>query len=112
MALPDWSAWRPAMLTDQQILDAASRAGLCFPVCWNLSALAPAAQQDDQSWINDPAIDSPERDLRLEIVESDRQRASEAMAKLRRFAEEVIALAQQVEAEAARDFPEPPRQKP
>lgn len=82
------------MLSDPAIIQAAERAGLCFPACWNLGALAPAAQQDDQAWIGEPGIEQPERDLRSEIVNSDRQRAEEAMNKLRCFAE---AIAEQVQ---------------
>lgn len=82
------------MLSDPAIIQAAERAGLCFPTCWNLSSLSPAAAEHDQDWIAEPGIEQPERDLRSEIVQADRRRAEEAMGKLRRFAE---AIAEQVQ---------------
>lgn len=85
------------MLSNHQILEAAGQAGLCYPVCWNLGALTPAAAQSDQAWIEEPGIEQPERDLRSEIVEADRRRAEEAMGKLRRFAEAIAEQVQQGE---------------
>ena len=58
-------------MTDQDIIQAALKSGLCFTHCWNLSSSV-----------------FPQQDISSEWGESER----EQMAKLRRFAELIQAL--------------------
>lgn len=58
-------------MTDHDIIQAALKAEICFPLCWNLSSSI-----------------FPEEDIRPEWSEAERKQ----MAKLRHFAELIKAL--------------------
>jgi hypothetical protein len=72
-------------MTDQQIIDAAKQAGLCFPGCWNLD-VTDVDIADETLWVQDgynkdPAVGKRRQD----IFEDARRRREEHMRQLRRF---------------------------
>lgn len=76
-----------APLDDAALVRAAKEAGLCISKCWDVDLfLDPAGRADDDEWV--AAADTPhERRQRQESVDTMRNRAQEALAKLRRFSE-------------------------
>lgn len=79
-------------MTDQQLIEAAKQAGLCFPDCWNLERtdddIAADARWIQEGHDQDPAIGH----TRQQILETSQRQRSERLQQLRRFTELVKAL--------------------
>jgi hypothetical protein len=73
------------MLTNHDIINAATEAGLCLPRCWSLDRVYNKEDIDcNQQWIaNAPSDDEEQR--RREIVNRELELANSQLQKLRSF---------------------------
>lgn len=79
-------------MTDQQLIEAAKQAGLCFPDCWNLERTDDDIATDAR-WIQEGQDQGPTiGQTRQQILETSQRQRSERLQQLRRFAELVKAL--------------------
>jgi hypothetical protein len=75
-------------LSDEQLIEAASQAGLCLPTCWGLVSPWGSMADDDaenRQWVAQAAGD--ERQRRQAILDTSLRQRQERLAELRRFAE-------------------------
>lgn len=77
-------------MTDQQLIDAAKAAGLCFPSCWSLEDSEEDAD-DDLAWVQG-APNGKEMMERQALVDAANRRRDEQMTRLRTFAASIRAL--------------------
>ena len=73
-------------LTDQQLIDAAIEAGLCFPKCWSLDT-TPEDIADDDAWVQDGFNqDEATGQHRQQLLNDARQLRANNLQRLRAFA--------------------------
>ena len=73
-------------MTDLELVEAATRAGLCVAQCWDLPELLHAGTaEDSENYIREAETDE-ERDARQRTVNHMRLRAQEKLDNLRKFA--------------------------
>jgi hypothetical protein len=82
-------------MTDQQLIEAARQAGLCFPDCWDLELSADDIAAENR-WVEDGQAQGPTiSQTRRQILEvGDRQR-NERLQQLRRFVDLIQATGQE-----------------
>lgn len=76
-------------MNDAELIDLASRAGLCLPQCWDLAAAIHSDAQNRQ-WAA-AAPTEEERQRRQAIAEQSSAAARQQLQHLRRFAELLLA---------------------
>ena len=78
-------------MTDLELIEYASKAGLCLPVCWDLDELYNAnAAEETERWIHDSQT-ADEREEKQAVANTMRLRAQNRMNNLREFAELILA---------------------
>jgi hypothetical protein len=78
-------------MTDLELIDAATKAGLCFADCWDLAELYNIrAAEETEKWIQ-AAETVEEKEEKRRIANHMRLRAQEKMNNLREFASLILA---------------------
>lgn len=78
-------------MTDLEIIEAATKAGLCVASCWDLNELYNANDvEETEKWIKDSET-KEEQEEKQRVANHMRLRAQEKMENLRAFAELILA---------------------
>lgn len=78
-------------MTDLEIIEAATKAGLCVASCWDLNELYSANDvEETEKWIKDSET-KEEQEEKQRVSNHIRLRAQEKMNNLREFAELILA---------------------
>jgi hypothetical protein len=78
-------------MTDLELIEAATKAGLCFADCWDLAELYNVrAAEETEKWIQ-AAETVEEKEEKRRIANHMRLRAQEKMNNLREFASLILA---------------------
>ncbi len=72
-------------MSDEQLIEAASQAGLCLPVCWGLAGSMADDDAENRRWVAQAS--GEERQRRQAILDTSLRQRQERLAELRRFAE-------------------------